>query len=68
VPYTCADVSKAERLLGYSSKVPFEEGIRRTVEWYQTAYELPNCPETQTSAMGRVPSLVNLREQPTESN
>jgi UDP-glucuronate 4-epimerase len=68
VPYTCADVSKAERLLGYSSIVPFEEGIRRTVEWYQTAYELPNCPETQTSAMGRVPSLVNLREQPTESN
>jgi UDP-glucuronate 4-epimerase len=68
VPYTCADVSKAERLLGYSSKVPFEEGIRRTVEWYQTAYELPSCPETQTSAMGRVPSLVNLREQATESN
>jgi UDP-glucuronate 4-epimerase len=68
VPYTCADVSKAERLLGYSSKVPFEEGIRRTVEWYQTAYALPNCPETQTSAMGRVPSLVQLQEQTAESS
>eukprot|EP00977_Amphora_coffeiformis_P028824 scaffold37365_cov191-Amphora_coffeaeformis.AAC.1 len=32
VPYTCADVSKAERLLGYRSTVTFEEGIRRTVE------------------------------------
>jgi UDP-glucuronate 4-epimerase len=27
VPYTCADIRKAEKLLGYQSKVPFEEGI-----------------------------------------
>jgi UDP-glucuronate 4-epimerase len=40
VPYTCADVSKAEHLLGYKSQVPFEEGIRRTAEWYQTAYSM----------------------------
>jgi UDP-glucuronate 4-epimerase len=39
VPYTCANVSKAERLLGYSSSVPFEEGIKRTVEWYETSYK-----------------------------
>jgi UDP-glucuronate 4-epimerase len=38
VPYTCADVSKAERLLGYRSQIPFEEGIRRTAQWYQAAY------------------------------
>lgn len=38
VPYTCADVSKAYKLLGYKSKVTFEEGIRRTVEWYNDAY------------------------------
>ena len=38
VPFTNADVSKAARLLGYSSKVPFEEGIKRTVEWYQSAF------------------------------
>jgi UDP-glucuronate 4-epimerase len=38
VPYTCADIRKAERLLGYRSTVPFEEGIRRTVEWYQETY------------------------------
>jgi UDP-glucuronate 4-epimerase len=38
VPYTCADVRKAEKLLGYKSSVSFEEGIRRTVEWYQQAY------------------------------
>jgi UDP-glucuronate 4-epimerase len=32
VPYTCADVSKAETLLGYRPKVSFEEGIVSTSE------------------------------------
>jgi nucleoside-diphosphate-sugar epimerase len=31
-----ADISKAERLLGYEPTVSFEEGLRRTVEWYRT--------------------------------
>uniref|UniRef100_A0A7S4MXP4 NAD(P)-binding domain-containing protein n=1 Tax=Odontella aurita TaxID=265563 RepID=A0A7S4MXP4_9STRA len=34
VPYTCADVEKAGRLLGYNARIQFEEGIRRTAEWY----------------------------------
>ena len=38
VPYTCADVAKAEHFLGYKATVPFEEGIKRTVEWYREAY------------------------------
>jgi UDP-glucuronate 4-epimerase len=38
VPYTCANVTKAHSLLGYQAKVPFEEGIRRTVEWYNETY------------------------------
>ncbi|GFH46783.1 NAD-dependent epimerase/dehydratase [Chaetoceros tenuissimus] len=63
VPYTCADVSKAYRLLGYKAKVPFEEGIRRTAAWYKEAYEkerIPVCPETQANGLGRAPSCVNL--------
>jgi nucleoside-diphosphate-sugar epimerase len=28
-----ADISKAERLLGYCPHVMFKEGLRRTVEW-----------------------------------
>ena len=36
VPYTCADVRKAKRLLGYEATIQFEEGIRRTVEWYES--------------------------------
>ncbi|MGH9386369.1 MAG: SDR family oxidoreductase [Vicinamibacterales bacterium] len=30
-----ADISKAERLLGYRPTVKLEEGLRRTVEWFQ---------------------------------
>ena len=60
VPYTCADVSKAERLLGYSCKVSFEEGIKRTAKWYQQAYsekQIDICPEIQANGLGRSPSF-----------
>jgi nucleoside-diphosphate-sugar epimerase len=32
-----ADIAKARRILGYEPIVGFEEGLRRTVEWYRTA-------------------------------
>jgi nucleoside-diphosphate-sugar epimerase len=32
-----ADISKARNLLGYEPTVSFEEGLRRTIEWYRTA-------------------------------
>ena len=59
VPYTCASVEKARVLLGYESKVSFDEGIRRTVEWYNNRTrahigKLPSCVEImpqQTSAI-----------------
>ena len=35
VPITYADVRKAERLLGYTPKVPIREGLRRFVAWYR---------------------------------
>ena len=35
VPRTCADISKARSMLGYSPQVPFADGIHRTVDWYQ---------------------------------
>uniref|UniRef100_A0A7S4RAB2 NAD(P)-binding domain-containing protein n=1 Tax=Ditylum brightwellii TaxID=49249 RepID=A0A7S4RAB2_9STRA len=65
VPYTCADVGKAYQLLGYKAKVPFEEGIRRTAEWYRNVYlKTPSiseiCPETQANGMGRAPSFAEL--------
>lgn len=34
VPFTCADISKAQRMLGYDPKVKIEEGIPKFVEWF----------------------------------
>ena len=36
VAHTLADVSKGKRLLGYTPLVPFDEGFRRTVEYFRT--------------------------------
>lgn len=35
VKHSLADLSRAEKCLGYEPKVSFEEGLRRTVEWYR---------------------------------
>jgi UDP-glucose 4-epimerase len=36
IKHSLADISKAETALGYKPKVDFEEGLRRTVEWYRS--------------------------------
>lgn len=35
-----ADISKAEKLLGYESKYNFEQGIEKTIQWYLSNPEL----------------------------
>jgi UDP-glucuronate 4-epimerase len=37
VPMTCADISKAQRLLGYKPATRFSEGLPRFVEWFRSA-------------------------------
>jgi UDP-N-acetylglucosamine 4-epimerase len=34
LPFSRADTSKAERLLGYRPAVRIMEGLQRTIEWY----------------------------------
>ncbi|MCL4487619.1 MAG: GDP-L-fucose synthase [Chloroflexi bacterium] len=34
------DTSRAEREFGFRSSIPFEVGLERTIEWYQTALRL----------------------------
>jgi nucleoside-diphosphate-sugar epimerase len=36
VKHSLADISEAQRAFGYKPEVGFEEGLRRTVEWYRT--------------------------------
>ena len=35
VKHSMADISKAKKLLGYSVKVPVDEGLRMTFQWYK---------------------------------
>jgi UDP-glucose 4-epimerase len=37
IKHSLADISKAKAGLAYEPKVDFEEGLRRTVEWYRTS-------------------------------
>jgi UDP-glucuronate 4-epimerase len=41
VPITCADISKANKLLAYQPKVKLEQGIPRFVEWYRNSRPRP---------------------------
>jgi UDP-glucuronate 4-epimerase len=34
VPLTCADITKAKRLLGYAPQTPFNQGLPRFVNWF----------------------------------
>jgi GDP-L-fucose synthase len=34
-PRRCLDTSKAERMFGFRASTAFEEGLRRTIEWYR---------------------------------
>ncbi len=36
VKHSLADISRAEKCFGYKTLVGFEEGLRRTVEWYRS--------------------------------
>ncbi len=44
VPTTCADISKARRLLAYRPATPIAEGIPRFVEWYLQTQAVPAAP------------------------
>jgi nucleoside-diphosphate-sugar epimerase len=37
IKHSLADISAAEKHLGYKTKVDFENGLRRTVEWYRNS-------------------------------
>ncbi len=48
VPFTCADISKARRLLGYAPRTPIALGIPKFVEWYLATHGQPD--EVATTA------------------
>jgi len=48
-PRRCLDTSRAEREFGFKAKTGFEEGLRRTIEWYRAnrQVEQPATVEAQ---------------------
>jgi GDP-L-fucose synthase len=36
-PRRCLDTTRAERFFGFRAKMPFDEGLRRTIEWYRSS-------------------------------
>jgi len=45
-PRRCLDVSRARNLFGFEARISFDEGLRRTIEWWeaQAAAEEPQAP------------------------
>ncbi|HKV91070.1 MAG TPA: SDR family oxidoreductase [Candidatus Angelobacter sp.] len=46
VKHSLADIGLAQKHLGYSANVSFEEGLRRTVAWYQQQQTAPEAAVT----------------------
>lgn len=38
---TCADLTRVTAAVGYTPKIPLEEGLRRFVAWFRDYYQLP---------------------------
>jgi GDP-L-fucose synthase len=36
-PRRCLDTQRAERFFGFRARTPFDEGLRRTIEWYRSS-------------------------------
>ncbi|HMD90233.1 MAG TPA: GDP-L-fucose synthase [Anaerolineaceae bacterium] len=43
-PRRALDTSRAEQYFGFKAKTPFEEGLRRTIEWYRQSSSTQNRP------------------------
>jgi UDP-glucuronate 4-epimerase len=41
VAITCADISRARRILGYNPQKPFKDGIRLFAEWFKSSRQSP---------------------------
>jgi UDP-glucose 4-epimerase len=54
VKHSLADLSRAEKHLGYKPKIDFEEGLRRTIAWYRTggSHWTADVAHHRTSSLG----------------
>jgi len=48
IKHSLADITQAQKQLGYKVLVNFEDGLRRTVEWYKSQNEPVGARAAQT--------------------
>ena len=46
VKHSLADITRAEQLLGYAPPVSFEEGLRRSIDYYRSAQEVGSAAQS----------------------
>lgn len=51
-----ADISQARELLGYEPSIAFDEGLRRTFEWYRATQEKEKAASTAVPTVPSAPS------------
>ena len=64
VPHTCADISKARRVLGYRPQTPLEAGIPRFVAWFlhqQSSAEVADFAAAAAASNSAVPQPEPMR-------
>ena len=49
IKHSLADISLAQELLGYQPRVSFEEGLKRTVDWYRQQQDVPALEKVSAS-------------------
>jgi GDP-L-fucose synthase len=52
-PRRCIDTARAERFFGFRARTPFEDGLRRTIEWYRATLK-DGVPRDQCTQPGRL--------------
>ncbi len=48
-PRRAVDVTRAERLFGFRARTPLEEGLRRTIMWYEQSTGSPSARASESS-------------------
>jgi GDP-L-fucose synthase len=51
-PRRCVDVTRARELFGFTAETPFEEGLRNTVEWYESSLKIIDAEHPWSLAEG----------------
>lgn len=69
VPYTMANITKAQQMLGYSPQVSIDEGVRRTVQWYNVTHrnrQSKSSMSMSSTASSRMSSMTAAQSRQEE--